>query len=263
MHENKFIQREGKQSTRVFDNRSLAKDYRTLLPLLKEGMSVLDVGCGTGAISKDIAKVVGRNGSVTGIDNTEKFIESGKISYQDTKNLELLHVDLFRFEPKKQYDLIVSARVLQWLSNPLEALLKMKELLKPTGQVSILDYNHNTIEWHPAPPESMQMFYQTFLRWREDAGMNNGIADDLGELLHQAGYHSIETINANEHYERKDNDFRAKAGIWSDVAASRQMVEEGYLDDELRLKAIEDYDHWVDKIGLSMTMKLNDVRGVK
>ncbi|MDH5604206.1 MAG: class I SAM-dependent methyltransferase [Cyclobacteriaceae bacterium] len=263
MHENKFIQREGKQSTRVFDNRSLAKDYRTLLPLLKEGMSVLDVGCGTGAISKDIAKVVGRNGSVTGIDNTEKFIESGKISYQDTKNLELLHVDLFRFEPNQQYDLIVSARVLQWLSNPLEALLKMKEFLKPTGKVSILDYNHNTIEWHPAPPESMQMFYQTFLRWREDAGMKNGIADDLGELLHRAGYHSIETINANEHYEQKNHDFRSKAGIWSDVAASRQMVQEGYLDDDLRLKAIEDYDHWVDTIGLSMTMKLNDVRGVK
>ncbi|MGB5173035.1 hypothetical protein [Eudoraea sp.] len=39
------------------------------------------------------------------------------------------------------------------------------------------------------------------------------------------------------------------------------MVEEGYLDNDLRLKAIEEYDHWVDKEAISMTMKLNEARG--
>ena len=263
MKDNKYIERDGQEATKIFDNRSLKVDYRTLEPILKEGMLILDVGCGTGAISKDIANIVGESGKVIGIDNTEKFIESGKITYQNIKNLELLHTDIFDYEPNQKFDLIVSARVLQWLNNPKDALIKMKSLLKPKGQISILDYNHDNLEWDPEPPESMKSFYNTFLKWRTDAGMNNGIADDLPDLMKEIGMVDIEKINSDEHYDKHRNDFNSKVGIWSKVAGSKQMVEEGYLDNELRLKAIEEYLYWVDNEAISMTMKLNEVRGVK
>jgi len=261
MKENKHIQRESQQSTKIFDDRSLTNDYRNLSSILKPGMKVLDVGCGTGAISKDIANIVGENGKVIGIDNTESFILSGKESYQNITNLELIHVDLFDFNPEEKFDLIVSARVLQWLSNPKEALLKMKSLLKPNGQISILDYDHTNLDWNPSPPESMQAFYGTFLKWRQDAGMNNKIAEDLPDLLKVAGFHSIEKINSDEFYNEERSDYKSKIGIWSKVAGSLQMVEEGYLENELRLKAIEEYNQWIETEAISMTMKLNEVRG--
>lgn len=122
MKGNKHIERDAKTTTRIFDNRSLKVDYRTLEPILKKGMFVLDVGCGTGAITKDIAKIVGSSGKVIGIDNTKKFIESGKETYKETRNLELIHADLFDFETDEKFDLITSARVLQWLNNPKDAL---------------------------------------------------------------------------------------------------------------------------------------------
>jgi len=261
MKANKHIERDGQTATKIFDNRSLKVDYRTLEPILKHGISVLDVGCGTGAISKDIAKIVGNSGKVTGIDNTQKFIESGKATYKYIENLELIHCDLFDFEPHQKYDLIVSARMLQWLNNPKDALLKMKSLLHPNGRISILDYNHNKLEWNPEPPQSMKEFYKIFLKWRKDAGMNNGIADDLPGLLEEIGLAAIEKINSDEHYEKDRTDFNSKVGIWSKVAASVQMVEEGYLNNDLRLKAIEEYDEWVENKAISMTMKLNEVRG--
>ncbi|MEO0340262.1 MAG: methyltransferase domain-containing protein [Bacteroidota bacterium] len=261
MKDNKHIERDGQEATKIFDNRSLAVDYRTLRPLLKAGMSVLDVGCGTGAISKDIANIVGENGKVIGIDNTEKFIISGKETYQTINNLELIHADLFEFQSEEQFDLIIAARVLQWLTNPQEALVKMKSMLKSNGQISILDYNHDQLEWNPAPPESMQSFYQTFLKWRSDAGMNNSIAENLADMMQAAGLHAIEVINSDEFYDRNREDFYPKVGIWSKVAGSMQMVEEGYLDNELRLKAISEYNEWVDTKAISMTMKLNEVRG--
>lgn len=262
MKENKHIEREEKEATEMYDNRSLENDYRTLKSILKKGMIILDVGCGTGAISKDIAKIVGEKGRVIGIDNTKKFIESGKKNYGDIKNLDLIHSDLFDFQSEEKFDLIISARVLQWLTTPKEALLKMKELLKPSGQISILDYNHEALDWKPSPPKSMQDYYKIFLEWRKNAGMNNKIAEDLSDMMNEVGLSSIEVLNSNEHYERENENFEYNVGIWSKVASGlNQIVEEGYIENEYRLQVIEEYNEWVEKEAISMTMKLNEVRG--
>jgi ubiquinone/menaquinone biosynthesis C-methylase UbiE len=257
----KDIKREGQGTAKLFDERSLAADYATLSPLLQKGWSVLDVGCGTGAITKDIALKVGETGHVTGIDNTAYFIQSGKETYADVKNLELLHADLFVYNPMKKFDLIVAARVLQWLNNPQEAIKRLKSMLKPGGILSILDYNHEALEWQPQPPASMSQFYATFLRWRADAHMNNHIAEDLPEYFKEAGLSNIEVLEANEVYKKGEDNFLSKIGIWAKVAQSTQMVEEGYLDDNDRLKAIADYNEWIQSDAQLMIMKLKEVRG--
>ncbi|TSD65834.1 methyltransferase domain-containing protein [Inquilinus sp. KBS0705] len=258
---NKEIKREGEGTAKLFDERSLEADYATLPPLLKQGWRVLDVGCGTGAISKGIALKLGSAGHVTGIDNTAYFIESGKSTYADVKNLYLIHTDLFAYEPQEKFDLIVAARVLQWLNNPLKAIIKLKSMLKPGGILSVLDYNHETLEWQPQPPVSMSRFYATFLRWRSDAGMSNQMADELGPLFNEAGLSDVEVLEANELYKKGEPNFLKKIGIWSSVAKSTQMVEEGYIDDTDRLQAIEDYNKWIESDAQLMIMKLKEVRG--
>lgn len=257
---NKTIHR-APDTTRIFDDRTLESDYSTLIPILKPGLHVLDVGCGTGAITAGIARRVGESGHVTGIDNTENFIISGRETYADVGNLELLHADLFEFRSEANFDLIVAARVLQWLSNPTDALIKMKTLLKSGGIVSVLDYDHTALVWEPQPPASMLSFYDAFLRWRADAGMNNRIAKHLADYFKAAGFHSIEVFNADEIYTKGSANFAGRAGIWSKVAAMKQISEEGWIDDNARLQAIEDYDRWVKLEAKSMTMKLNEVRG--
>lgn len=245
----------------MFDYRTLKKDYATLVPVLREGLHVLDVGCGTGAISKDIALQVGMRGSVTGIDNTEAFIQNGRETYKNVSNLNLIHADLFDFEPEKKFDLVVAARVLQWLNNPEEAIRKLASFLKPGGQLSVLDYNHEALEWRPQPPESMQFFYQAFLQWRADAGMNNRIAEDLEGYFRKAGLDSIEVLKADEHYEKNQDDFIQRVCIWSAVARLKQISDEGYIADESRLKALAEYQVWAEKDARCMIMKLNEVRG--
>jgi len=259
--ENKVINRDI-GSTKVFDDRSLAYDYRTLQPLLRQGMKVLDVGCGTGSITKDIAKIIGPTGHITGIDNTDRFILSGRESFGYATNMELLTADLFQFEPKEKFDLIVSARTMQWLSDVPKALIKLKSLLKPGGILSILDYNHEKVEWTPDPPAIMKKFYAAFLKWRENSGMNNQVGDHLPRLFEEAGYHNIKTFNSDEHYQRIEENFTFRAAIWSKVAAIKQIADEGYITEEERLKTIEEYDEWVSGEAMTMTLKLNEVRGV-
>lgn len=259
---NKTIHRAG-SSTKIFDDRSLASDYRTLVSAIRKGMRILDVGCGTGSITKDIANVTGPTGKVTGIDNTEKFIVAGKENFGDVKNMELVCADLFRFESQEQFDMIVSARTMQWLSNVPEALMKMKSMLKQGGILSILDYNHTKVAWEPQPPASMKKFYAAFLAWREKAGMNNQVADDLPALFRDAGFSDVQIFNSDEHYRRGNENFIFRAGIWSKVAELKQIVEEGYSMEAERLQAIQEYDAWVANDAKSMTMKLNEVRGIK
>ena len=64
-------------------------------------------------------------------------------------------------------------------------------------------------------------------------------------------------------YKKGAVNFLSKIGIWTKVAESRglQMREEGYVTEELRLKAIAEYNHWINTEAQQMTMKLKDVRG--
>ena len=252
-----------KDSAPVLNYRNLEKDYATLIPLLKEGMRILDVGCGTGAITLGIAKKVGKTGQVIGLDSSKHLIKEGKARFELPNNLELIAGDLFSYEPAEKFDLIVSARVLQWLSNPKAALAKLKTWLKPAGQISILDYNHEELEWIPEPPKSMKQFYAAFLKWKKEAGMNNRIAEDLPNYFGELGFHVIESINANEVYQKGNTNFLPKIGIWTKVAEGRgvQMIKDGYVTNELRLQAIEEYNEWIKTDAEQMIMKLNEVRG--
>ncbi|MEI9921285.1 MAG: methyltransferase domain-containing protein [Bacteroidota bacterium] len=256
--ENKVINRDN-GSNKIFDDRTLPTDYRTLQSFLRPGMKVLDVGCGTGSITKDIAKFVE---SITGIDNTEKFILSGRESYGDVTNMKLIATDLFQFEPGEKFDLIVSARTMQWLSDVPKALQKMKSMLKEGGTLSILDYNHTKVEWTPAPPQSMKKFYAAFLKWRSEAGMNNQVGDDLPRLFEEAGFNNIQKFNSDEHYTRREENFVFRVGIWSKVAAIQQIADEGYISEHERLTTIEEYNEWVNTTAQSMTLHLNETRGI-
>lgn len=252
-----------KSSAIILNKRTLESDFPTLIPILKEGLRVLDVGCGTGAITKGIAEKVGETGQVVGIDRNSELIEEGKALFDFPPNLKLTITELFEYEPTEKFDLIVSARVLQWLPNPEAALQKMKTWLKPNGQISILDYNHEALAWIPQPPKSMQLFYQGFLDWRANMGCNNSIANDLEGYFKTAGFDKIEVLNSNEVYNKGGDNFLHKAGIWTEVAKTvgLKMVAEGFVTEELRLKAIKEHEHWIATEAEQMIMKLNDVRG--
>ena len=259
----KVIHRDTKSSASIFDHRSLDRDYATLSSILSPGLRVLDVGCGTGAISKDIARRVAPGGYVLGIDNTEAFITSGQRTYKHVTNLDLVCADLFQFEPSEQFDLVVAARVLQWISDIRRAMEVLRSFVKPGGTLSILDYDHEALEWLPDPPESMQTFYRAFLTWRASAGMDNSVARNLPDYFNRAGFQSVEAYDADEVYTRKEVDFVDRISIWTKVAGLKQIVDEGFLTEVERNRAVVDYEEWIRTRAVSMTMRLKEVRSRK
>jgi ubiquinone/menaquinone biosynthesis C-methylase UbiE len=59
-------------SNQILDQRTLEAAYRPLAALITPGMAVLDVGCGTGAITVGMAARAGGTGTVIGIDPSER-----------------------------------------------------------------------------------------------------------------------------------------------------------------------------------------------
>jgi SAM-dependent methyltransferase len=245
----------------ILDTRSLATSHRRLAALLRPGLRVLDVGCGTGAITRGIAEAVRPSGRAVGVD-----VNAGLVPLRGaTPNLSFVVADAAALPFPAVFDVVTAARILQWLRDPRRALASIVAATRPGGRVLVLDYNHEKIAWVPEPPQSAQEFYQAFLRWRTDAGMDNAIADHLAGLAAAVGLEDVTATPQPEHVRRGDVDFASSAGIWADVAATRghQMVADGAVTESLRARAEHDYRQWIGDGARSQTMYLVAVEGVR
>ena len=249
----------------ILDTRSLQADHRRLAALLRPGLAVLDVGCGTGAITRGIAEAVGHEGHAVGVDVNQSMIEAARAAHRRVLGLSFHVVDVYRLPFRGEFDIVAAARVLQWLADPRAALREMTKALRRGGRMVILDYNHEKASWTPEPPASMRRFVAAFLRWRAAAGLDNAIADRLGELLSGVGLTAIATTDQSEVTRRSDLDFETRAGIWATIAATRghQMVADGVISEGERRAAEVEYRAWLGQAGQSHVQYLLAVEGVR
>lgn len=242
----------------VLERRTVENANQNLLNYLTPGLSVLDVGCGSGAITRSIAEKTGPDGYVLGIDPNENLINQARQNRGDLPGIAFQQADVYSFDTPERFDLVTCARTLQWLAQPEAALVNMKRFVKPGGHLAILDFNHEKIAWTPDPPTAMRTFYDAFLQWRQDAGFDNAIADHLQEMMLSIGFESVQVEPQFEVSKKGDADFSVTSRLWAEVAELRgpQLVQAGYITEELRLQAIADYDNWIATVGESMTVYL-------
>jgi ubiquinone/menaquinone biosynthesis C-methylase UbiE len=250
---------------RILNTRTLHNAHPRLAELLTPGLRVLDIGCGTGAITRGIAAAVAPHGEAIGVDINPRLIAEARRLHREVVGLRFACADSYDLPFHDAFDIAHASRVLQWLAQPLEALRQMRQAVKPGGRVIVLDYNHERIAWEPTPPPSMQVFYEAFLRWRAEAGMDNSIADHLPALFKRLGLHTIRATEQHEAARREDADFEVRVGIWADVAATRghQMVQDGFITEGQRSEAEADYRHWMQHHAISQRLYLTSVEGMR
>jgi ubiquinone/menaquinone biosynthesis C-methylase UbiE len=253
-------------TSRILNTRALVTAHRRLAEVLQSGQTVLDVGCGTGAITRNIAEEVMPAGSVVGVDITPHLVAQARRMHQDVSNVHFAVADIYHLPFTKAFDIVTAARVLQWLAAPQQALQAMHAVTCAQGRVVVLDYNHEKIQWvpaPPAPPASMQQFYTAFLRWRADAGMDNTLADHLVSMFRHTGFVDVRETPQHEVITRLDPDFATRLGIWAEVAATRghQMVADGLLTETQRATAEAEYWAWMQTEAEAQTLYLLTVEG--
>jgi SAM-dependent methyltransferase len=232
-------------------------------------MTVLDVGCGTGAITAGIARIVGRDGMAVGLDRDDANLAIARQEHRDADNLRFENGDIltidFERDLKDGFDIVTAARTLQWISEPDRAAGQMKRAAKAGGWVVILDYNLEDTRWEPEPPADFKRFYSAFLDWRTANHWDNRMAEHLPELFHSAGLTAVESRPCDEIVQRGEPDFfdAYASGIWLYVIQTLgpQLVHGRFLEESERCRAEEDYARYVQTTLQRQTHSMSTVEG--
>jgi len=209
-------------------------------------MAVLDVGCGTGAITKGIAEAVGPDGVVVGVDRDPWLIERARHHCPAFANLSFRQADATALSYDARFDVVTAARTLQWIADLPAAVQQMKQAARPGGLLVVLDYDHTLNSWEPAPPPEFSTFYSTFLSWRTSNGWNNEVASHCPALFEDAGLDDVRTIVQDEASAWTDEDFAEKTALWAEVIAhlGPTLQSAGWCDAALLESARRSYESW-------------------
>lgn len=143
-----------------------------LLPYLESGQRMLDVGCGPGTITCDLAARVAP-GEVIAIDVVADVIAKAEAFGAETgaANVTFQVGDVYALEHNDDsFDVVHAHQVLQHLSDPVGALREMKRVTKPGGVIAVRDADYGGMSWAPEDPslENWRRVYRAVAR-RNDA----------------------------------------------------------------------------------------------
>jgi len=120
-------------------NKGPFQSTKKLIELVKidKNNLVLDVACGTGVVTKQIQKKVGKSGYVIGIDTSTTAIKIAKKWNEKNKNLNFVNTDAENFTFSKKFDIVTCQYALFFFPNAQKALKNMKNSLKKSGTLGI------------------------------------------------------------------------------------------------------------------------------
>ena len=202
-----------------------------LLPALRSGLSVLDVGCGPGTITADLAALVAP-GAVLGIDTSDQVIaEAAALGGGDNLAFAVGDVERLAFADDS-FDVVHAHQVLQHLADPVAALREMRRVCRPGGVVAARDADYAAMAWYPRLPalDDWMTLYQRVAR-------SNAAEPDGGRHLrhwaHRAGFDEVSSSGSAWCY-ADDTDRQWWGGLWADrVVASgfaEQALDRGFAD---------------------------------
>jgi ubiquinone/menaquinone biosynthesis C-methylase UbiE len=176
-------------------NRNATTYAAFLLPHLKEGMRLLDCGCGVGSITVGLVDPV-RPGLVVGADRAfggfRAAVEHAR--NHDVAGLEFIGADAYAIPFRDDiFDAALAHSMLETLERPSEALREIRRVLKPGGVVGVASVEYGGLLLAGPGVELLERFYDI----RQALWLRSGIAiprtgRHLRSFLVEAGFARVE-----------------------------------------------------------------------
>jgi ubiquinone/menaquinone biosynthesis C-methylase UbiE len=151
-----------------------------LLEHLAAGDRLLDVGCGPGTITLDLAARVAP-GEVVGIDVADEVVAAAARAAEEAGcgNVSFTRGDAYGIEAADgSFDVVHAHQVLQHLGDPIAALTEMRRVLRPGGLLAVRDSDYGAFVWAPSD-DRFDLWMQLYHRITE----RNGAQADAGRWL--------------------------------------------------------------------------------
>ncbi|MBW6436723.1 class I SAM-dependent methyltransferase [Actinoplanes hulinensis] len=195
-----------------------------LLPHLSSGISLLDVGCGPGTITAELAELVAP-GRVTALEQTGEALglARAEIARRGLANVDFAVGDVHALDfPDDSFDVVHAHQVLQHVSDPVRALREMRRVTRPGGVVAARDSDYAAFTWFPLMPglDEWLDLYQRVAR-------GNGGEPDAGRRLlswaRAAGFTDV-TATASVWCFADDEDRQWWGGMWEERVLKSEMA---------------------------------------
>ncbi len=187
-----------------------------LIDHLRPGAAVLDVGCGPGTITADIAQRVAP-GHVIGLDAAADVIAAARAAATEAgvTNLELTTGDVYALEHADDaFDVVHAHQVLQHLADPVAALREMRRVCRPGGVVAARDSIYRAMSWYPAVP-ALDRWLTAYCAVAEANGGEPDAGSHLRHWALQAGFRDV-TASASAWCYATDDERAWWGGLWAD-----------------------------------------------
>jgi ubiquinone/menaquinone biosynthesis C-methylase UbiE len=167
---------------------------------LSPGACVLDVATGTGAALLPLARRVGSDGHVTGIDLSGAMLQEAESAARmdGLTNVELRKMDAEHLEfPDQTFDAVICAFGLFLFPDMPAALREMHRVCKPDGSIGVSLFDKTPPPFNPGWPILFQQFmaYQVGVRTPQQLAY---APEEIKALLSRFGFHSIETCSETD-----------------------------------------------------------------
>ncbi|MEV3929398.1 methyltransferase domain-containing protein [Streptomyces sp. NPDC049944] len=219
-----------------------------LIAELRPGQAVLDVGCGPGTITADIAALV-EPGRVTAVDTSRGILDraAAAASERGLDNMEFAIADVHSLDfPDDSFDVVHAHQVLQHVGDPVQALREMRRVARPGGVVAVRDSDYAAMTWYPevAGMREWQELYDRVAR-------ANGGEPDAGRRLlswaRRAGFTDITPTAAAWCFATPEN--RAWwSGLWADRTTAsvyaKLAVDGGHASPDQLTEIAEAWRAW-------------------
>ena len=227
--------------------RTAANSAGYLLAHLRPGLDLLDIGCGPGTITGDLARRVAP-GRVVGLDASAEVIEQAR--RLGASGVEFAVGDAYDLDAADaSFDVVHAHQVLQHLTEPVAAIIEARRVLRDGGILAVRDSDYAGFFWSPGDER-----LDRWLGLYHELTARNGAEADAGrrlpEWVRQGGFEDITVTSSTWTFaDRPDRQWWGS--LWADRVRQSSYAEQAIasgLSDEAELAAIEAaWRDWIEQ----------------